>query len=852
MHQGEWRRRSFGVVFTVTVAAACTVFPACQPKITPEDLFGKPVAVEQPPVVPDITVPGDFNTIQEAIDAATAGNIILVKPGEYEESLTFKDGLILMGELRETTTVTCDAAAGPVLTVTGCATGKISGLTFAHTGAEALAPDKGDSAEDKTNPATVEHDSTGDNTAATNTDTDKGEGSGEDADPKEAGEDATNKPAPVVLIANSGVSMNECTVRDGAGAGLVVTEGANARVENCLFLSNAGNGILYEGDGSSARFRLNVCKENGGNGIHIRGAAGGNVRDNTCLANACTGIVIADKRATLSVKRNECTGNGLHGLWYPYNAPASVRGNTFVDNAFISKREIGMLWAHGEFADLEAVARRLRKDENRYLSGEWQLHRFYQYLERGWGNVLHKDKEEYLAALADWRREFPKSVTQRVVLAHAHVNWAWDARGGGWASTVTPEGWKGFREHLAQAWDVLSEAEKLNEKDPELYAVWVTVAMGQGKDDINVAQAVVSALMRSGRPTPELHKISQRAMAAHPCYYPTYYSTVTALLPRWGGSEAAVVSFAEQAADATKEQEGDAMYARIAASALGYVGVAEYVEDYSFDWPRMKKGFEDILSKYPDSKFRRNGFCLMACAYKDRETAAGLFAQIQEDDWDSDIWHNEYRFNGHREWAVNDGPYPPLRSPLVEAVEDGNIERARRLVAKGEGINAKDQYGFTALYKAVVRDEVDIVKLLLEAGADPNVGWHGEWSLLKRAVYDENVAITRMLVDHGADVNYQKQEGRAALHVAVDTGETKCLKVLLEVEGSNPDIVAGGGKTPLHQAAAGGNDPAVQALLAHGANLNIRDADGITPAGHARKGGHDSTLALLLEHGGEE
>jgi len=50
-----------------------------------------------------LRVPGDFPTIQAAIDQAASGDVILIAPGIYEESFTItKDGLILRGDVEIT------------------------------------------------------------------------------------------------------------------------------------------------------------------------------------------------------------------------------------------------------------------------------------------------------------------------------------------------------------------------------------------------------------------------------------------------------------------------------------------------------------------------------------------------------------------------------------------------------------------------------------------------------------------------------------------------------------------------------------------------------------------------------
>ena len=58
-------------------------------------------------------------------------------------------------------------------------------------------------------------------------------------------------------------------------------------------------------------------------------------------------------------------------------------------------------------------------------------------------------------------------------------------------------------------------------------------------------------------------------------------------------------------------------------------------------------------------------------------------------------------------------------TPLQAAVEDGKIDKAKLLLARGADLDARGRIGWTALHCAVARRQVATVKELLELGADP-------------------------------------------------------------------------------------------------------------------------------------
>jgi len=118
---------------------------------------------------------------------------------------------------------------------------------------------------------------------------------------------------------------------------------------------------------------------------------------------------------------------------------------------------------------------------------------------------------------------------------------------------------------------------------------------------------------------------------------------------------------------------------------------------------------------------------------------------------------------------------PPLAAielEFINSVGAGNITDLRSLVVllltAGADVNAKNDYGWTALMMAVFHDHVENAKLLLEAGADVNAkNNRGLTALMMAAQYfHDHVENAELLLEAGADVNVKNNRGQTALMIA--------------------------------------------------------------------------------------
>jgi hypothetical protein len=105
-----------------------------------------------------------------------------------------------------------------------------------------------------------------------------------------------------------------------------------------------------------------------------------------------------------------------------------------------------------------------------------------------------------------------------------HVEAGWERRGGGWASSVTDDGWTGFRHHLRAAHSHLVAAHELRPDLPHAAGRLISVAM-------------------AGHAQEDERYWFERAIEAQVDYMPAYSRYLWALRPRWGGSHLAMLRF---------------------------------------------------------------------------------------------------------------------------------------------------------------------------------------------------------------------------------------------------------------------------------------------------------------------
>jgi uncharacterized protein len=118
--------------------------------------------------------------------------------------------------------------------------------------------------------------------------------------------------------------------------------------------------------------------------------------------------------------------------------------------------------------------------------------------------------------------------------------------------------------------------------------------------------------------------------------------------------------------------------------------------------------------------------------------------------------------------------------PLGLAAFFGKIEAVKYILKAGAEVNSpsKNSLGVTPLQSAVAGSHLEITRLLLEAGASPNVRERGGYTPLHAAAQNGDVEIVRSLIFGGANVEAVSEKNEKPLDMAVKSGHDEVVNLL--------------------------------------------------------------------------
>lgn len=296
------------------------------------------------------------------------------------------------------------------------------------------------------------------------------------------------------------------------------------------------------------------------------------------------------------------------------------------------------LLSNKQYDKLEKIAAALRASKEKYASGRWKLDSFYLSFNvesrKKTKEATDKEFQTRFQQLNAWAAARPDEVTAKVALAGLYQKYAWFARGGGYANTVSENGWKLMAERNAAALKILKELQANPKKDPRVYYLLLQTAKDENYDKAQYAE------------------IFDESVKLFPDYKTAYYAKVLDLQPRWGGEDGEWERFIKETADKASGIKGDKFYAQMVWAVIStrWYSDKNIFKEFQLDYPRIKRGMEALRSSHPDSLEALSAFCSMASQAGDKVTAVKLFTEL-EGSLDKEIWSSEATFKYWRDWV---------------------------------------------------------------------------------------------------------------------------------------------------------------------------------------------------------
>lgn len=189
-----------------------------------------------------------------------------------------------------------------------------------------------------------------------------------------------------------------------------------------------------------------------------------------------------------------------------------------------------------------------------------------------------------------------------------------------------------------------------------------------------------------------------------------------------------------------------------------------------------------------------------------------------------------------------------LEQPIHVAVYNGNLQIVKILLDAGADPNQVNRSGETPLFVAIARhtpEHIDIARYLLDQGANPNIRSKAFVTALDLALDAKSPELIRLL---GSKVNVDQMDKNGFLPIfkAIANKDTPSVMALLDCK-LDTSLKSRGGNPILIEAVLNGGVDVVKGLVDHGFSLEVTDTKGRSPFQLAMLVGDFNLASFLLE-----
>jgi hypothetical protein len=287
---------------------------------------------------------------------------------------------------------------------------------------------------------------------------------------------------------------------------------------------------------------------------------------------------------------------------------------------FILARYVAKLMADRDIGQLEALAFYLHQPQFMKL-GRYRgqiadtFHETVRTSALQFEAELPGDRLERAMQLASHLHEkFPSSQVAMNLQINLYRALAWDARGGGYAESVTDLGWESFKSNM-------SEAEALVN---ELMALESTMAQS--------FRSAIDIAMATGKPLDESRKIAKKIVdGPHKENVDLHSAVAFMLLPRWHGSPGMSESYITNVANRIGGENGDAIYAQLAQQLSVAYGIATPAsQNLTLDFDRLVRGTKAYYQTHDDTHLLEGILTILALERKQKWIDELLQLRVQK------------------------------------------------------------------------------------------------------------------------------------------------------------------------------------------------------------------------------
>jgi len=188
---------------------------------------------------------------------------------------------------------------------------------------------------------------------------------------------------------------------------------------------------------------------------------------------------------------------------------------------------------------------------------------------------------------------------------------------------------------------------------------------------------------------------------------------------------------------------------------------------------------------------------------------------------------------------------------ITTAIDSGYVDQVLDILEKNPDLlNSKDTDALTPLNRAAYKGQTEIVKLLLERGADASIGDNENSQPIHNAAVAGHMDVLEILLESGVDIDARDANGNTALIFSLIYSQSETTDWLID-KGADLEISNNDNVNPLIYASLRGRLDVLKKITAGGADLNQQAQSGRTALTYAAGNNHMEVAEYLLQSGAD-